>query len=220
MSLQAFTSTDTVILATRNQGKVKELEEPLRAFGIRIVGLDAFPELPEVEETGTTFEENARLKAETVARLTGLVAIADDSGLEVDALGGAPGVYSARYSDDRPDIAGASRDAKNITKLLEALVNVPEAVRTARFRSVIIACTPEGQSLVTAGAWEGIIATAPQGTNGFGYDPVFYDPESGRTAAELTREEKTARSHRGQAMRALLEQWEDFWEKVQRGKAV
>ena len=107
----------TIVLATRNQGKVRELAEPLRAFGLRVVGLDAFPDLPEVEETGTTFEENALLKAREVSKRTGLVAIADDSGLEVDALNGAPGVYSARYSEDMPDLPGATKDAVSYTHL-------------------------------------------------------------------------------------------------------
>lgn len=111
----------TIVLATRNQGKVRELAEPLRAFGLRVVGLDAFPDLPEVEETGTTFEENALLKAREVSKRTGLVAIADDSGLEVDALNGAPGVYSARYSEDMPDLPGATKDERNTMKLLAAL---------------------------------------------------------------------------------------------------
>ena len=110
----------TIVLATRNQGKVRELAEPLRAFGLRVVGLDAFPDLPEVEETGTTFEENALLKAREVSKRTGLVAIADDSGLEVDALNGAPGVYSARYSEDMPDLPGATKDERNTMKLLAA----------------------------------------------------------------------------------------------------
>lgn len=114
----------TIVLATRNQGKVRELAEPLRAFGLRVVGLDAFPDLPEVEETGTTFEENALLKAREVSKRTGLVAIADDSGLEVDALNGAPGVYSARYSEDMPDLPGATKDERNTMKLLAALSSV------------------------------------------------------------------------------------------------
>ena len=111
----------TIVLATRNKGKVREMEEPLRAFGLRVVGLDAFPDLPEVEETGATFEENALLKARDVARRTGLLAIADDSGLEVDALDGAPGVRSARYSDDMPDLPGESKDERNVMKVLAVL---------------------------------------------------------------------------------------------------
>ena len=138
----------TIVLATRNQGKVRELAEPLRAFGLRVVGLDAFPDLPEVEETGTTFEENALLKAREVSKRTGLVAIADDSGLEVDALNGAPGVYSARYSEDMPDLPGATKDERNTMKLLAALSSVRLWNRSARFRSVVAVCTPEGETLI------------------------------------------------------------------------
>lgn len=202
----------TIVLATRNKGKVRELEEPLRAFGLRVVGLDAFPDLPEVEESGSTFEENALLKARDVSRRTGLVAIADDSGLEVDALDGAPGVRSARYSDDMPDLPGETKDERNTMKLLAALSSVRLWNRSARFRTVIAVCTPEGDTLVAPGVWEGSVACSPRGKNGFGYDPVFLDPELGRTAAELTPEEKMARSHRGGALRELLRLWPAFWE--------
>lgn len=202
----------TIVLATRNKGKVRELEEPLRAFGLRVVELDAFPNLPEVEETGSTFEENALLKARDVSRRTGLVAIADDSGLEVDALEGAPGVRSARYSDDMPDLPGETKDERNTMKLLAALSSVRLWNRSARFRTVIAVCTPEGDTLVAPGVWEGSVACSPRGKNGFGYDPVFLDPELGRTAAELTPEEKMARSHRGRALRELLRLWPAFWE--------
>lgn len=221
MSEQAAASDEavTIVLATRNKGKVREMEEPLRAFGLRVVGLDAFPDLPEVEETGTTFEENALLKARDVARRTGLLAIADDSGLEVDALDGAPGVRSARYSDDMPDLPGESKDERNVMKLLAALSSARLWQRSARFRTVIAACTPEGDTLVAPGTWEGSIACSPRGKNGFGYDPVFLDPELGRTAAELSREEKMARSHRGNALRELLRLWPAFWERYLQKRA-
>ena len=192
----------TIVLATRNQGKVRELAEPLRAFGLRVVGLDAFPDLPEVEETGTTFEENALLKAREVSKRTGLVAIADDSGLEVDALNGAPGVYSARYSEDMPDLPGATKDERNTMKLLAALSSVRLWNRSARFRTVVAVCTPEGETLIAPGTWEGSVACSPRGKNGFGYDPVFLDPELGLTAAEMSPEEKMSRSHRAKALRA------------------
>lgn len=208
-----FTPSNTVVLATRNQGKVRELEEPLRAFGLRVVGLHAFPDLPEVEETGATFEENALLKASTVARLTGLTAIADDSGLEVDALNGAPGVHSARYSDDMPNLPAGTKDERNNLKLLAALSSVPLGQRSARFRAVIVVCTPDGRTLKAAGQWEGRIGYAPRGRNGFGYDPLFFDPETGKTAAELSPEEKMARSHRGRALQELLRLWPSFWER-------
>lgn len=221
MSEQAAASGQpiTVVLATRNKGKVREMEEPLRAFGLRVVGLDAFPDLPEVEETGATFEENALLKARDVARRTGLVAIADDSGLEVDALDGAPGVHSARYSDDMPDLPGESKDERNVMKLLASLSSARLWQRSARFRTVIAACTPEGDTLVAPGAWEGSIACSPRGKNGFGYDPVFLDPELGRTAAELGAEEKMTRSHRGNALRELLRLWPAFWERYLQKRA-
>jgi len=194
-----------VILATRNKGKIAELTRMLEGFQIEVRGLDAFPEIAEVEETGTTFEENARLKAEAVSRATGLVAVADDSGLEVDALGGAPGVFSARYAGDGAD------DAANNAKLLRELAGEPPEKRTARFRCVMLAAAPNGEELMASGTWEGMIAEAPRGEGGFGYDPVFCDPKLGRAAAELTRDEKNARSHRGKALKALMGSWPEFW---------
>lgn len=190
-----------------------------RAFGLRVVGLDAFPDLPEVEETGTTFEENALLKAREVSKRTGLVAIADDSGLEVDALNGAPGVYSARYSEDMPDLPGATKDERNTMKLLAALSSVRLWNRSARFRTVVAVCTPEGETLVAPGTWEGSVACSPRGKNGFGYDPVFLDPELGLTAAEMSPEEKMSRSHRAKALRELLRLWPSFWEGYLRKRA-
>lgn len=202
---------NTVVLATRNAGKIRELAEPMAAFGLHVVGLDAFPELGEIEETGTTFEENALLKARTVAEATGLVAVADDSGLEVDALHGAPGVYSARYGGDRPLLEGETNDQRNNRKLREALAEVSDERRTARFVSTMAACKPSGAHLVVRGHWEGRLLREPRGENGFGYDPLFWDPEIGHTAAELTRDQKNARSHRGKALRQLLAAWPEFW---------
>lgn len=201
----------TVVLATRNAGKVRELEEPLRAFGLRVVGLDTFPDLPEVEETGVTFAENALLKARTVALALGMTAVADDSGLEVDALHGAPGVYSARYSDDLPTLPGVSKDEHNNMKLLAALANVPVSDRAARFQCAMAACKPDGTHIITQGAWEGRIGFEPRGANGFGYDPLLFDPEVGLTAAELSKTEKMRHSHRGKALQALLDAWPSFW---------
>jgi XTP/dITP diphosphohydrolase len=196
---------DTVVLATRNKGKIAELEALLAGFGLHVVGLGAFPDLGEIEETGATFAENARLKASTVAQATGLVALADDSGLAVDALSGAPGVYSARYSGEN-----ATDDANN-AKLLEALADVPEDRRGCRFVSVVAAMAPNGAEIMAEGRWEGRVLTSPRGAGGFGYDPLFLDPELGRAAAELAPAEKNARSHRGQALRALLKDWPAFW---------
>lgn len=199
-----------VVLATRNAGKIAELAAPLAAFGVVLVGLEHFPRIGEIEENGATFEENALIKARTVAQSTGLVSIADDSGLVVEALGGAPGVHSARYADDWEPLPGEDRDRRNIRKLLHAMRAVPEARRACHFVSVMAAVRPDGRELCVRGEWPGRLLAAPRGTNGFGYDPVFFDPAIGRTAAELAREEKTARSHRGRAAAALLARWEDF----------
>jgi len=196
---------NTVVLATRNAGKIAELEALLAGSGVHVLGLDAFPEIGEIEETGLTFAENAALKARTVAQATGLVALADDSGLMVDALGGAPGVYSARYSGEN------ATDATNNAKLLETLSGLPEAGRGCRFVSVVAAHAPSGAEILAEGRWEGRVLTSPRGSGGFGYDPLFLDLELGRTAAELSRADKNARSHRGRALRALLADWPAFW---------
>ncbi len=206
-----------IVLATRNQGKIKELSDLLKNFGLEVKGLDDFPELGEIPETGSTFEENALQKAGTVSQTTGLVAVADDSGLEVDALKGRPGIYSARYGADvaeTPENKGLSRDQVNNRKLLRELGDTPEDRRTARFRCVMAACAPSGKSITASGAWEGRIAFEPSGEQGFGYDPVFFDQELGSTAAHLTREQKNQRSHRGRALRKLLEDWPHFWNEV------
>lgn len=200
-----------IVLATHNAGKIRELAEPLADFGVEVLGLaQACPDLVDIEETGVTFEENALIKARCVSGLTGLVSVADDSGLEVDALGGAPGVYSARYSDDWPGLPDESRDRRNIRKLLHELADVPPDRRTCRFVSCMAAVRPDGAEMTVRGQWEGRLLTAPRGENGFGYDPLFFDPRLGRAAAELSREEKNARSHRGKALRALLARWEEF----------
>ena len=197
-----------LVLATRNPGKARELAAPLAARGFA-VQLPP-PAMPDVEEPGGSFEENALLKARAAAAFTGLPSLAADSGLEVDALGGEPGVRSARYADDapdaRPDDARAVRDARNNRKLLAALAD-PALPRTARFRCCMALVRPDGTKadVVAHGVWEGSIATEPRGDGGFGYDPLFLDPASGRTAAELALEEKKARSHRGQALARLLD---------------
>jgi len=168
-------------------------------------GLDEFPELPEVEETGATFAENARLKALEYAAATGLPTLADDSGLEVDALDGAPGVHSARYAGERHDFAANNR------KLIQSLAGVPPERRGARFRCAM-AFAIDGRVLFeTAGEFEGQICDQPRGTNGFGFDPHFLVPELGLTAAELPPPEKNARSHRGRALRPMLAWIEDFF---------
>ncbi|WP_394027158.1 XTP/dITP diphosphatase [Desulfovibrio falkowii] len=199
-----------IVLATHNAGKVRELADPLARFGVEVLSLEAFPHIGEIEETGVTFEENACIKAREVARLTGLVSIADDSGLEVDALDGKPGVYSARYSDDWQSLPDESRDDRNIRKLLHELADVPENKRGCRFVSCMACVRPDGAEMVVRGNWEGTLLHASRGQNGFGYDPVFFDKDIQKTAAELTRDEKNARSHRGNALRALLAKWQSF----------
>lgn len=192
-----------IVFATRNKKKLEELRRMLQGINnIELLGLDSFPHCPEVEETGTTFEENSRLKAVAIARCTGLWALADDSGLEVDALHGAPGVYSARYAGE------GANDQKNVEKLLRALEGVPAGQRTARFRAVITLAGPEGDEKnikAFEGAAEGAIGTAPEGENGFGYDPVFYPEGHGRTFAQMPPAEKDSMSHRGKALEKLKE---------------
>ena len=190
-----------VVLATHNAGKIRELADPMADFGIEVVGLSAFPEIGEIEETGTTFEENALIKAR---------AVCDDSGLEVDALDKGPGVYSARYSNDWESLPGESVDKRNMRKLLFELRDVPPARRSCRFVSCMVAVRPDGRELVVRGTWEGRILEEPLGENGFGYDPLFWDESIRKSAAQLSREEKNARSHRGNALRALLARWSDF----------
>ena len=189
-----------IVLASGNKGKVREFNELLRGLDFEVVPQTEF-EVPEIEETGLTFVENAILKARNAALHTGLPAIADDSGLEVDALKGAPGIYSARY-------AGAdASDEQNLIKLLNTLEGVPEAERSARFQCLLVFMAHEldPTPVICQGTWEGRIATAPQGENGFGYDPLFYVPELDCTAAQLSAEEKNRLSHRGQALQRLLQ---------------
>ncbi len=181
-----------VVLATRNQGKLREMAEIAQAFGILILPLPDEVEMP--EETGSSFLENARLKAVHGHLATGMPVLADDSGIEVEALGGKPGIYSARFSG-----AGAS-DARNNELLLERLRG--ETRRTAFYRAALVLSDGE-REWSALGSWRGEILEAPRGTGGFGYDPLFYVPELGRSAAELSREEKARHSHRGNAMRAL-----------------
>lgn len=183
-----------IVLATQNQGKVKELKKLLEQTPVQLLSLTDFPHIPEVVEDGLTFRENAIKKAQQISQATGLIAIADDSGLEVDFLGGKPGVHSARY-------AGPQRcDADNNHKLLNQLANVPQDQRTARFCCVIAVAAPGGVVETADGICPGIIAFEPQGTGGFGYDPLFYVPEYNCTFAELSLEIKNKISHRGKAL--------------------
>ncbi len=187
-----------LLVATHNQGKVREYRELLAGLPLEVTYLDAEGITFEVEETGATLAENAVLKATTYAQLSGLWTWADDSGLLVDALGGAPGVYSARYAGE-----GAT-DADRYRKLLDALTAVPWERRTARFRCTVALATPQGQVRTAEGACEGRIAFGPVGDNGFGYDPVFYMPDHGLTMAQLPPELKNQVSHRARASQAAL----------------
>jgi XTP/dITP diphosphohydrolase len=185
------------VLATANADKAREISEIL---GTSVTLLARPPSVPDVEETGETLLDNARLKARALVAETGEAAIADDTGLEVDALSGAPGVYSSRYAGE-----GASY-ADNVTKLIEALAGVGGS-RRARFRTVAVAAWPNGRELVAEGLVEGTVAQAPRGSGGFGYDPVFIPTEGDdRTFAEMTAAEKHLLSHRGRAFRALAAQ--------------
>jgi XTP/dITP diphosphohydrolase len=191
-------------MATRNPGKIRELQEILQDAGLTLLSLNDFPELGEIPETGATFQENAALKAREVARRTGLPALADDSGLEVAALGGRPGVYSARYAQDRT-LPAPPGDADNWRKLLEELQGVPWEQRSARFVCEIALAFPDGRLFRARGECAGSIALAPRGTQGFGYDPVFWVPAYGATMAELGPEIKNRISHRARALAALRE---------------
>ena len=192
-----------LVLATGNPGKIKECEAFLGPAGFTVLGLDALTDQTPVEETGKTFEANARLKAEGYSRRTPHLVLADDSGLEVDALGGAPGVLSARYGG--PDLT----DPERCTAILDALAGTPDDKRTARFRCVL-ALAKAGRTVATFdGVVEGSILRAPRGANGFGYDPIFFHAPSGCAFAELTRDEKELVSHRGNALRRFSESAKD-----------
>lgn len=190
----------TIVLASHNQGKIKEIMAYLNSIAhlnVEIVSQADF-NVPDIEETASTFVENALLKAHHATQCTGLPSIADDSGLEVDALHGAPGVFSSRY---------AANDVERIKKLLHAMKDVPKEQRTARYQSVMVFLQHEKDPspLICQGIWEGEILFAPQGDGGFGYDPIFYVPTEGCSAAELTLDVKNKLSHRGQSMQKLAE---------------
>ncbi|AMF95401.1 XTP/dITP diphosphatase [Vibrio fluvialis] len=193
-----------IVLATGNQGKVREMADLLADFGFDVVAQSEF-NVSEVAETGTTFIENAIIKARHAAKETGLPAIADDSGLEVDYLGGAPGVYSARYAGED------ASDQQNLEKLLDAMKDVPEAQRSARFHCVLVLMRHENDPtpLVCHGKWEGRILTQAHGSNGFGYDPIFFVPEENCASAQLEPMRKKQLSHRGQALKKLFQAIEE-----------
>lgn len=186
-----------IVFASRNEGKVREIWEMLEGTNVELVSLKNYPESPEIIEDGKSFQENALKKAKIISDFTGEVVLADDSGLSVDALNGEPGIYSARY-------AGAeATDDQNIDRLLSKLKNIPEKERKAFFCCVLVLYRPDGRYDAFEAKWHGIIIDERRGTNGFGYDPVFFVPQLGKTAAELPPEIKNKVSHRGQAF-ALL----------------
>ncbi|WP_027409509.1 XTP/dITP diphosphatase [Anoxybacteroides tepidamans] len=193
-----------VIIATKNAGKAKEFQALLGKRGVEIKTLLDFPDCPDIEETGSTFAENARLKAETIASNFQRAVIADDSGLSVDALNGKPGVYSARYAGEEKN------DQANIAKVLKEMEGIPFEKRTARFHCALAVAIPGKPTMVVEGTCEGYITDAPKGENGFGYDPIFFVPQKEKTMAELTKEEKNKISHRADALAKLDKKWNDI----------
>ena len=190
----------TIVLATRNNEKILEISDLLKKFPVIIKNLDDFGPIPEVEEDGNTFEENAYKKASFTAKILGLPAIADDSGIVVEALGGAPGIYSARYGGTD------ATDEERCTRLLKELEDKEN--RKAAFECVISIAVPTGAALTYEARCEGLIADRPSGINGFGYDPIFYYPSLDKTFAEITRAEKSYVSHRGKAMREIRDEFD------------
>ena len=193
----------TIVITTNNAGKAREYGEMLSPLGINVKTLADFPHFA-IDENGQTFQENALIKASTSVKQLGLPVMADDSGLMVDALDGAPGVHSARYAGDHDDQA-------NNRKLLRELSGVDDLYRTAHFHTTIVGLKPNGDQLVAEGRVDGHILRNPQGSNGFGYDPLFYVDELGCAMATLTDEQKNAVSHRGRALRNFMEQFTDWW---------
>ena len=189
----------TVIIATGNQGKLKEFKELMADLPVEVKSLGDFPQIGDIAETGATFAENAYLKAKAVYDATGCLTIADDSGLEVDALDGAPGIYSARYAGEEKN------DDANNAKLLQALADVPDEARGAQFHCATCAISADGRRFDAEDIVRGQILRTPRGENGFGYDPLFYVSAFDRTTAELSMDEKNAISHRGKAVRKIVE---------------
>jgi XTP/dITP diphosphohydrolase len=188
-----------VVIATRNEGKLREIKDILAPWSLKILSLKDFPEIPEIIEDGSTFAENAAKKAREVARQTGRLAIADDSGLVVDALQGRPGVFSSRYGGEK------ATDEERFQKLLAEMMEIPEGKRQAAFVCTIALATPQGEVELLEGRCRGQIAFAPRGEHGFGYDPIFFLPELGKTMAELDPDLKNRISHRARALEKLKE---------------
>ncbi|MBO0444997.1 ribonuclease PH [Enterococcus ureilyticus] len=200
------TEENTIVIATRNPGKAKEFTKIFAEKGYQVKTLLDYPKLPDVEETGKTFEENARLKAETIAAILKQPVLADDSGLIVDALDGMPGIFSARFAGE------PTNNAANNAKLLHELTGIPQDKRTATFHCTLVFAAPNKESLVVEGDWSGEIGTIPRGEHGFGYDPLFFIPEEKQTAAELSDKRKNEISHRGKAVAKLRKEWKNWLE--------
>jgi XTP/dITP diphosphohydrolase len=190
-----------VLLATRNDAKLAELRRIVSELGVEVIGLDEVEPFPEAPETGATFAENSLAKARDAAAATGMLAVADDSGLAVDALGGMPGVLSARWSGSTGD--RRDKDVKNLALVLDQMADVPEERRGAAFVCAAAAAHPDGREVVVTERWPGRLIRSPRGLNGFGYDPAFVPEGESRTSAEMAPEEKDAVSHRARAFRAL-----------------
>lgn len=205
-AIQAPVMTDTILIATKNPGKAREFEALFAKKGLFVKTLLDYPEIPEVEETGTTFAVNALLKAETIAATLNMMVLADDSGLKVDALEGRPGVYSARYAGE------PKSDAANNAKLLHELADFPPAERTAQFHCTLALAYPGKDSLIVEGEVEGKILGVPRGANGFGYDPLFYVAAQEKSMAELSEAEKNKISHRAIALAKLEQVWDEWIE--------
>jgi len=197
-----------VIVATRNQGKIREIREALKGLGLRIYALSDFPDVPEIEEDGKSFIENALKKARFYSKVFGKLTLADDSGLEVDGLKGMPGIYSARYSGER----ASSRE--NNQKLLKEMEGIQFSKRGARFKCIMAMVSPNGKEAMTEGICKGRIGMREKGRRGFGYDPLFILPKYGKTMAELSLKEKNRISHRGKALRKLRKIIRTFMDQV------
>ncbi|APZ48654.1 non-canonical purine NTP pyrophosphatase [Jeotgalibaca sp. PTS2502] len=196
----------TIIIATKNEGKAKEFKQMLEPKGYYIKTLLDYPDIEDVKETGYTFEDNARLKAETISELLQTAVLADDSGLCIDALDGAPGVFSARFSGEEKN------DARNNAKVLAMLGEMTDVDRSAHFHCTLVLSKPGKESLVVEGKFQGEIAQYPQGDSGFGYDPIFFLPELGKSVAELSEDEKNTISHRALALKELDKQISEWFD--------
>lgn len=195
---------EQIIIATNNAGKLCEFQKLFTPKHIKVTSLKDYPQLGKIAETGMTFEENATLKASAVSKQTNIPVLADDSGLEVDALNGRPGIFSARYAGDHDDAA-------NNAKLLSELAGIPLEKRTATFHTTLVLMKPDESKLVVNGELRGQILAVPRGNNGFGYDPLFWVPEKQKSLAEMTSEEKNEISHRGRASQKLLKVFDEWW---------